>query len=163
MFFLIFPVGMLLLNTLLSIVTLVLQIDIHFEMYSPSRPKSRRALNPPGCSNSPTILSGSFRSLSITVTFLPSLESTVAKEEPRTPDPTMIISGSYWGDNVVFGTVSVRYTSEKFTSLLPFRKQSQQSYMCQWICTITLSRRLTLEHSEPVDWGCIGSWKASSS
>lgn len=94
-------------------------------MHSPSRPKSLRALKPPGCNNSPTILSGSFRSLSITVTFLPSLESTVAKEEPRTPDPTMIISGSYWGDNVAFGAVSVRYTSKKFTSFLPFREESQ--------------------------------------
>lgn len=145
MFFSIFHVGILLLNTFLSVVTLVLQIYLHFDMHPPSRPKSRRALNPPGCSNSPTILSGSFRSLSITVTFLPSLESTVAKEEPRTPDPTMMISGSYWSDVVVFGAASVRYTSEKFTSLLPFRKQSQQSYTCQWICTITLSRGQTLE------------------
>lgn len=60
----------------------------------PSSPSSLSALYPPGCSSSPTILSGSFRSLSTTVTLLPSRARTAAIAEPKTPAPTITTSGS---------------------------------------------------------------------
>lgn len=86
-------------------------------MNLPSRPRSLRVLKPPGCRNSPSILSGSFKSLSITITFLPSLASTAAKAEPSTPDPTMITSGSFWEDIDVEAAASVKVVSE---ILVPF-------------------------------------------
>ena len=60
----------------------------------PSSPSFSKTARPPGCRSSPTILSGSFKSLSMTVTRRPSRASTVAKAEPATPDPMITISGS---------------------------------------------------------------------
>ncbi len=60
----------------------------------PWSPSLCSALNPPGCSSSPTILSGSERSLSTTVTLRPSLASTAPTADPRIPAPTTTISVS---------------------------------------------------------------------
>lgn len=62
--------------------------------YLPARPRAFRHWYPPGWSSSPTILSGSFKSRSMTVTRRPSRPKTAAMAEPRMPDPTIMTSGS---------------------------------------------------------------------
>jgi hypothetical protein len=61
----------------------------------PLMPSFSSALTPPGCSSSPTILSGSFRLFSSSITLLPCLPNATAAAHPTMPAPTMTISASW--------------------------------------------------------------------
>lgn len=122
-------------------------------MNLPSRPSSLRTKQPPGCRNSPIILSGSFKSLSITVTFLPSLESTAANAEPSTPDPMMITSGSLWEG--IDAVAPIKLVSEIMAPFLHCLKEKElHIHICypQIIQQIYWSVFLSFLRQKPRSW-----------
>jgi hypothetical protein len=79
----------------------------------PLMPSFSSALTPPGCSNSPTILSGSLRLLSNNMTLLPWFPNATAAAHPTMPAPTMTTSAS-WCSNRLFSRASVVYVDSVF-------------------------------------------------
>jgi hypothetical protein len=81
--------------------------------YVPLMPSFSSALTPPGCSNSPTILSGSFKLFSSKMTLLPWFPKATAAAHPTMPAPTMTTSAS-WCSSRLFSRASVVYVESVF-------------------------------------------------
>lgn len=75
-------------------------------VYAPRMPNFSSAFTPPGCSNSPTMRSGSLRLFSSNKTLRPCLPNATAAAHPTMPAPTMTTSAS-WCSRLLSSRVSV--------------------------------------------------------